>query len=52
MPTKPKPKPDDLAQSKRFTDAAKAAGVDASGEAFDKAFKQIVREKRIKTAPN
>ena len=46
MTTKPKPKPDDPAQSARFIEAAKRAEVDPSGEAFDKAFKRIVPEKR------
>jgi hypothetical protein len=50
MPTKPKPQPDDPAQSKRFTDAAKGAGVDESGEAFDKAFKKVVSGKTIPSA--
>jgi hypothetical protein len=39
-------KPDDPEQSKRFIDAAKKAGVDESGDAFDKAFKKIVPERR------
>jgi hypothetical protein len=42
----PKPKPDNPAQSQRFIDAAKEAGVDETGEGFDKAFKKIVPEKR------
>ncbi|HEY1752026.1 MAG TPA: hypothetical protein VGG29_12230 [Caulobacteraceae bacterium] len=46
MATKPKPKPDDPKQSARFIEAAKVAGVDASGEAFGKAFKKVVPEKR------
>jgi len=46
MTTRPKPKPDDPEQSARFVDAAKRAGVDESGEAFDKAFKKLVPEKR------
>lgn len=46
MVTKPKPKPDNPAQSQRFIDAAKEAGVDDTGEAFDKAFKKIVPERR------
>ena len=38
----PKPKQDNPAQSQRFIDAAKEAGVDETGEAFDKAFKKII----------
>jgi hypothetical protein len=41
----PKPAPDDPPQSQRFIDAAKEAGVDASGDGFDKAFKKIVPAK-------
>ena len=46
MTGKPRPKPDDPEQSRRFIDAAKEAGVDETGEAFDKAFKKLVPEKR------
>jgi hypothetical protein len=46
LATRPKPKPDDPKQSARFIDAAKQAGVDESGEGFEKAFKKIVPEKR------
>ena len=43
MPTKPKP--DNPQQSKRFMEAAKAAGVDESGERFDKAFAKVAPPK-------
>lgn len=46
MVTKPKPKPDDPEQFARFLEAAKAAGVDESGETFERAFKKVVPEKR------
>jgi len=46
MPRKPKPKPDDSEQSKRFIEAAKAAGADEKPEAFEQAFKKVVRHKR------
>lgn len=49
MSKAPKPKPDDPAQSARFIEAAKALEVDETGEAFDKAFKRIVPEKRTPT---
>ena len=44
--TKPKPKPDDPAQSARFIEAAKRAEVDELGEKFDKAFKKVVIDTR------
>jgi hypothetical protein len=42
---KAKPKPDDLAQSKRFIETAREIGTDESPEAFDRVFKKIVPEK-------
>jgi hypothetical protein len=42
---KPKPKPDDPAQSKRFIEAAKKAEVDETGKAFEAAFKQIAPQR-------
>ena len=39
---KTKPKPDDPAQSKRFIEAAKAAGVDETGQGFARAFEKVV----------
>jgi hypothetical protein len=41
MGRKPKPKPDDPEQSKRFIEAAREAEVDESEEAADRAFKKI-----------
>ena len=46
MAPRPKPKPDDPAQSARFIEAAKRAEVDQTGEGFEKAFKKIVAPKR------
>lgn len=43
--TKPKPRPDNPEQSARFIEAAKAAQVDETGEAFERAFKRIVPPK-------
>lgn len=40
-----KVKPDNPAQSKRFVEAAKALGVDESGEAFDKVLGQMLKPK-------
>jgi hypothetical protein len=39
-------KPDNPAQSKRFIEAAKALGLDKSGEDFDKAITRLLRPKR------
>jgi hypothetical protein len=44
-----KPAPDDLAQSQRFIDAAKEAGVDESGKGFEQAFKRLAPPKRRKS---
>ena len=45
MVTKRKPTPDDAVQFDRFKQAAKEAGLDETGERFEKAFKKIVPEK-------
>lgn len=45
MSREQKPKPDDAEQSARFIEAAKAAQVDETGEAFERAMKVIVPEK-------
>lgn len=42
---RPKGKPDNPAQSKRFIEAAKRLGVDESGEAFDKAMRDLLKPK-------
>jgi hypothetical protein len=46
MERKPKPKPDDSAQYKRFLEAAKEAGADDSEEAADRAFKKVAPLKK------
>ena len=43
---RPKGKPDNPAQSKRFIDAAKALGVDESGEAFRKAMRDVLKPRK------
>jgi hypothetical protein len=50
MPTKPKPKPDDPEQSKRFREAAKEVEADLTGTVFDKALDLVVPAE-AKTAP-
>lgn len=45
---KPPRKPDDPAQSARFIDAARALGVDESGEAFRKAMRDVLKPKKPK----
>jgi hypothetical protein len=42
---RPKGKPDNPAQSKRFIEAAKALGADPSGEAFKRALDKLVPKK-------
>ena len=44
--TKPKPKPDDPEQSKRFIEGAREAGVNEDPKAFERAFKKVVRSKK------
>lgn len=41
MTTKPKPKPDDPAQSKRFIDTARELETDDDPEAFERVFKKV-----------
>lgn len=41
---KPKPKPDDKEQSKRFIEKAKEVSGDDAGEAFERAVKRVVRK--------
>jgi hypothetical protein len=44
--TTPSRKPDDPGQFKRFVEAARKAGVDETGEAFERAFDKIVPPKK------
>lgn len=49
MPTEPKgqqPTPDDPEQSKRFIETARQVEADENPEAFEKAFREVVRPKR------
>jgi hypothetical protein len=46
MTAKPKPKPDDPAQSKRFIETAKETGADDDAEALERAFSEIVPTKK------
>ncbi len=51
MPSKPKPAPDDPAQSKRFMDMAREIGADESDKgrkAFERAFKKVAPAKPTK----
>ena len=45
MPKKPKPKPDDAKQSKRFVDTARNLEVEESGKSFEHAMKIIKADK-------
>ena len=51
-PRAARPKPDDPEQSRRFIDAAKEAGVDETGQEFEKAFKKLAPERRSRRASN
>jgi len=46
MSTKPSPKPDDPAQSKRFIELATELGAEGKPEEFDRAFRKVVTAKR------
>jgi predicted RNA-binding Zn-ribbon protein involved in translation (DUF1610 family) len=46
MPRKKPPPPDEKPQRERFIEAAREAGVDETGEAFERAFAKIVPPKR------
>ena len=43
---KPKPKPDNEEQSRRFEETARALGVDESGKSFERAFKKVAPAKK------
>jgi hypothetical protein len=43
MSRKPKPKPDNPAQFKRFIDMAREVEADESPDALDRAFKKVIR---------
>jgi hypothetical protein len=45
MPRKSSPPPDDPEQSKRFIEAARAAGTDDSPKAFERVFEKVVGRK-------
>jgi hypothetical protein len=45
MPRKPKPKPDNPEQFKRFVDMAREVEADESSDAIDRAFDKIIRPK-------
>lgn len=46
MPRKPKPKPDDPAQMKRFIDMAREVEAGERPEDFERAFKKVVPPKK------
>lgn len=48
MPRKPKPKPDDPAEYKRFLETAKEVEAATDPKAFDKAFKSIAKPRSPK----
>lgn len=52
MTRKPNPTSDDPAQSERFREAARELGPDETGEAFERAFKKVARQKQSENAPS
>ncbi len=46
MPKKKPPPPDEKPQRERFIEAAREAGVDETGEAFERAFRKVVPPKK------
>jgi len=52
MPRKPKPKPDDPEQSKRFIKAAREYGTDETGEAFERVFKSVTSSSPSEKKPH
>jgi hypothetical protein len=48
MEQKPKPKPDDPAQYKRFVEAARKAEADETEKGADRAFKKVALPKKSK----
>jgi hypothetical protein len=52
MGRKPKPKPDDPEQSKRFIEAAREAEADESDEGADRAFRKIAKKRQKGRDPN
>jgi|HubBroStandDraft_3_1064219.scaffolds.fasta_scaffold46191_4 hypothetical protein len=50
MTAKPKTKPDDPAQSKRFIETAREVGADETEEGADRAFNKIARPPQTKPA--
>jgi hypothetical protein len=49
---KPKGKPDNPAQSKRFIEAARELGVDTSSEAFERVMRSLLKPKGKPKASN
>lgn len=50
MPHNPTPPPDDPEQSKRFIDTARQVEADEDPEAFEKAFREVVKPKEPRRA--
>jgi len=46
MPRKPKPKPDDPAQSKRFIDMAREVKADEPSPSFERVFRKVAEQPR------
>lgn len=52
MPAKKPPKTDEKPQRERFIEAAREAGVDETGEAFERAFEKIVPPRWPRSKPD
>jgi len=51
MPRKPKPKPDNPEQFKRFIETAREVGADKPSENFDRVLKRVARVSRREQRP-
>jgi hypothetical protein len=51
MPRKPKPPPDDPAQSKRFIDMAREVGAEKPSPDFERVFRKVAEQPKRPTPP-
>ena len=49
MPRKPKPQPDDPAQSKRFIDMAREVGAEEPSSNFERVFRKVAKQPKHPT---
>jgi hypothetical protein len=48
MPRKPKPRPDDPEQSKRFTDIAREVGAEQPSPDFERVFRKVAEQRKAR----